>query len=89
MKKNDTKDYRDNVQKIIENLTDRAIEVGGTCTGEHGVGYGKKKYLRRMYGEGGVRMMESLKQSIDPFNIMNPGKIVDNDFYGRYKERIR
>jgi len=74
LKKNDTKDYRDNVQKIIENLTDRAIEVGGTCTGEHGVGYGKKKYLRRMYGEGGVRMMESLKQSIDPFNIMNPGK---------------
>ena len=83
--KNDTKEYRDNVSKVIENLTDRAIEVGGTCTGEHGVGYGKIKYLKRMYGAGGVSMMEAIKQSIDPFNIMNPGKIIENDFYSSFK----
>ncbi len=35
-----------------------------------------------MYGEGGMSMMEALKKSIDPWNIMNPGKIVSNDFYG-------
>ena len=83
--KNDTKEYRDNVSKVIENLTDRAIEVGGTCTGEHGVGYGKIKYLKRMYGSGGVSMMEAIKQSIDPFNVMNPGKVVENDFYSSFK----
>jgi len=85
LKKNDTKEYKDNVFKVIENLTDRAIRVGGTCTGEHGVGYGKKKYLVRMYGEGGVSMMEAVKKSLDPFNILNPGKIVDNDFYGGFR----
>eukprot|EP00581_Thalassiosira_minuscula_P004583 CAMPEP_0183744292 /NCGR_PEP_ID=MMETSP0737-20130205/65655_1 /TAXON_ID=385413 /ORGANISM="Thalassiosira miniscula, Strain CCMP1093" /LENGTH=653 /DNA_ID=CAMNT_0025979931 /DNA_START=214 /DNA_END=2172 /DNA_ORIENTATION=+ len=73
--KNDTKEYKESVFKVIENLTDRAIKVGGTCTGEHGVGYGKKKYLKRMYGEGGVSMMEAVKRSLDPFNILNPGKI--------------
>jgi len=83
--KNDTKEYKESVFKVIENLTDRAIKVGGTCTGEHGVGYGKKKYLKRMYGEGGVSMMEAVKRSLDPFNILNPGKIVDNDFYGGFR----
>ncbi|KAL3809008.1 LOW QUALITY PROTEIN: hypothetical protein ACHAXA_000288 [Cyclostephanos tholiformis] len=82
LKKNDTNEYRDRVTAIIENMTMRAISVGGTCTGEHGIGYGKKRYLARMHGEGGLSMMEALKRSIDPWNIMNPGKIVSNDFYG-------
>ena len=82
LKKNDTNEYRDRVTAIIENMTMRAISVGGTCTGEHGIGYGKKRYLARMHGEGGLSMMETLKRSIDPWNIMNPGKIVSNDFYG-------
>mmetsp|Transcript_28713 Transcript_28713/g.52459 ORF Transcript_28713/g.52459 Transcript_28713/m.52459 type:complete len:382 (-) Transcript_28713:131-1276(-) len=85
LKPGDTKDYKDRVFRVLENLTERAISVGGTCTGEHGIGYGKKKYLKRMYGEGGVSMMEALKKSMDPFNILNPGKIVDNDFYGGFK----
>jgi D-lactate dehydrogenase (cytochrome) len=75
-------EYRDRVTTIIENMASMAISVGGTCTGEHGIGYGKKKYLAKMYGEGGVSMMEALKKSIDPWNIMNPGKIVDNESYG-------
>ena len=82
LKNNDTKEYKENMFRVIENLMDRAIIAGGTCTGEHGVGYGKKQYLKRMYGEGGVSMMEAVKKSMDPFNILNPGKIVDNDFYG-------
>jgi len=85
LKPNDTKEYKDRVFRVLENLTERAIGVGGTCSGEHGIGYGKKKYLRRMYGEGGVSMMEALKKSMDPFNVLNPGKIVDNDFYGGFK----
>ncbi len=81
LRKDDTDEYRDSVTAIIDNMTNSAISVGGTCTGEHGIGYGKKKYLAKMYGEGGVSMMAALKKSIDPWNILNPGKIVDNDFY--------
>lgn len=61
----------------------RAMAVGGSCTGEHGVGYGKMKYLEKMYGSGGVALMKAVKRAIDPWNIMNPGKIVDTDFYRR------
>lgn len=85
LKKNDAKEYRENVFEVVEKLTDRAIRLGGTCTGEHGIGYGKKKYLKMMYGDGGVSMMKALKKSMDPYNIMNPGKIVDNDFYGGFR----
>ena len=62
-------------------MIERAVSVGGTCTGEHGVGYGKKKYLKMMYGAGGVSLMKAVKKSVDPWNIMNPMKIVDNDVY--------
>jgi len=47
--------------------------VGGTCTGEHGVGYGKMKYLREQYGDGMVWM---IKMALEMNNIMNPGKIL-------------
>ena len=73
----DTEEYKAKVWRLIEGLSNRAISCNGTCTGEHGVGSGKKKYLRRMYGEGGLKMMRAIKKSIDPFNIMNPGKIFD------------
>jgi D-lactate dehydrogenase (cytochrome) len=48
----------------------------GTCTGEHGVGQGKMKYLEAEHGGSALEMMRLLKRSIDPDNIMNPGKIV-------------
>ena len=81
MKKNDTDQYREKVFRVIELMTERALSVGGTCTGEHGVGYGKKKFLEKMYGQAGVSLMQTVKRSIDPFNIMNPGKIVDVDCF--------
>ncbi|KAL7517911.1 hypothetical protein ACHAWX_002786 [Stephanocyclus meneghinianus] len=77
MVESDTEDYRKRVFQVNENLIRRVISVGGTCTGEHGVGYGKKKYLERMYGKGGIQLMTSVKKALDPWNVMNPGKIVD------------
>ena len=61
------------VKAVYGRMIDRALAAGGTCTGEHGIGSGKRGYLRREHGEG-VDVMRQIKQSLDPFNIMNPGK---------------
>ncbi|ESR27310.1 FAD-linked oxidase C-terminal domain-containing protein [Lutibaculum baratangense] len=63
---------------FMSRLVDRAIEMGGTCTGEHGVGHGKTKYLAKELGEA-VDVMRAVKQAIDPGCIMNPGKIISPD----------
>lgn len=55
----------------------RAIALGGTCTGEHGVGVGKKDFLRAEMGDGTVGLMQLIKTTVDPKNIMNPGKLLD------------
>lgn len=57
-------------------MAHRAIEMGGTCSGEHGVGVGKIDLLRLEMGEGSMQLMELIKTSIDPHNIMNPGKVL-------------
>jgi D-lactate dehydrogenase (cytochrome) len=69
-------DYLQRVQGVSERLVHRALAVGGTCTGEHGVGQGKMRYLEQQYGPGAVLMMQRIKDSLDPYGIMNPGKIV-------------
>jgi D-lactate dehydrogenase (cytochrome) len=50
--------------------------MNGTCTGEHGVGQKKMKYLEAEHGVPAVELMRTLKRAIDPMNIMNPGKVV-------------
>ena len=72
----DSKEYLDKLHKVNNNLIQRTLKAGGTCTGEHGVGYGKIKYLEQQYGQGAVHTMKAIKQSLDPNNIMNPGKVI-------------
>ena len=57
-----------------EELVIRALELGGTATGEHGVGLGKTRYMPREHGPA-LEVMRSIKQTLDPNNILNPGKI--------------
>jgi D-lactate dehydrogenase (cytochrome) len=54
--------------------------MDGTCTGEHGIGQGKKKYMAAEHGEGWA-FMGAIKKAMDPDNILNPGKIVRDDLY--------
>ena len=73
------KDDEDEVKRIkifVERVVERALAMDGTCTGEHGVGQGKMKYLEKEHGVAAMEMMRLLKRSIDPLNIMNPGKMV-------------
>lgn len=63
------------VKGFMERLTARAIGMEGTCTGEHGVGQGKIKYMTSELGAG-VHMMRQIKRALDPLDIMNPGKVL-------------
>jgi D-lactate dehydrogenase (cytochrome) len=72
-------DDRDEVKRaegLCQRLVERSLAMEGTCTGEHGVGQGKMKYLAPEHGEQALAVMRSLKRALDPQNIMNPGKIV-------------
>jgi D-lactate dehydrogenase (cytochrome) len=62
--------------RFHERLVERAIAMDGTCTGEHGVGQGKIKYLEAEHGKAAVEVMRSVKRALDPDNIFNPGKVV-------------
>jgi len=63
-------------EAISKRLVERAIELGGTSTGEHGVGTGKQEYLAAEGGNASVEAMRAIKEALDPAGILNPGKIL-------------
>ncbi|MES3010826.1 MAG: FAD-linked oxidase C-terminal domain-containing protein [Pseudomonadota bacterium] len=71
----DSATERATAEALNQQVVARALRLGGTCTGEHGVGLHKMDFLRTETGDGAVAMMASIKQALDPQNIMNPGKI--------------
>ena len=60
---------------LLERLVERALAMDGTCTGEHGIGQGKMKYLKAEHGEPALATMRAIKRALDPLDIINPGKI--------------
>ena len=65
-----------NIRKFSDNLVNKTLSLGGTSTGEHGIGLNKKKYLEKEH-ESSLFLMKNIKKALDPNNIMNPGKIFD------------
>ena len=69
---------RDEIERaegLLERLVDRALAMDGTCTGEHGIGQGKMKYLNAEHGAPALDAMRAIKRALDPLDILNPGKI--------------
>lgn len=64
------------VEALAKKLALLAIELEGTCSGEHGIGLTKRGYLRRELGDGTLRLMRRIKREMDPLNLLNPGKIL-------------
>ena len=65
------------VELALEEIVEKVISIGGTVTGEHGVGLAKKAFLRRQLGEGSYALLQLVKNALDPNALLNPGKIFD------------
>jgi len=72
----DDQSFQQKLMAIFDEMYDRAVQVGGLVSGEHGIGYAKKEYMRRQLGEVQVRIMKEIKKAFDPNNILNPGKVI-------------
>lgn len=69
-------------EAVHDRLVHRALELGGTCTGEHGIGIGKREHLATELGDGAMHVMAAVKRALDPYGIMNPGKVIPDRYLG-------
>jgi D-lactate dehydrogenase (cytochrome) len=72
--RNDADEVR-RAEEFLARLAERAVAMDGTCTGEHGIGQGKMKYLLAEHGAPALQTMRAIKRALDPLDILNPGKI--------------
>ena len=68
-------DWEKTLAAIFDRMYAKSVELGGLVSGEHGIGYAKKDFLKRQYGERPIALMQGIKQVFDPKNILNPGKV--------------
>ena len=68
-------DWENTLSAIFDRMYEKSVELGGLVSGEHGIGYAKKDFLKRQYGETPIALMQGIKQVFDPKNILNPGKV--------------
>jgi len=66
------------IQEVVHKINTQIIQMGGTCTGEHGIGIGKIRDLELEAGVNSIAVMRAMKKALDPKNILNPGKIFSN-----------
>jgi glycolate oxidase len=71
------KDEMHRVELAFHEIFDEAIRLGGTITGEHGIGIAKKTFLPKFAGDAQMRVMRELRKALDPAGILNPGKMFD------------
>ena len=64
------------IEAVNERVVARALELGGTCTGEHGIGIGKRRWMETEHGPGAVALMRAIKRLVDPEGLLNPGKLL-------------
>ncbi|MBQ4110318.1 MAG: FAD-binding oxidoreductase [Clostridia bacterium] len=70
------KEWENTLEKCFERMYNKAEELGGLVSGEHGIGFAKKGYLKKLYGDTPIALMQGIKQVFDAKNILNPGKIM-------------
>jgi glycolate oxidase len=68
-------DWQKTLSAIFDEMYQKAVELGGLVSGEHGIGYAKKEFLRRQCGETPIGLMQGIKRVFDEKNILNPGKV--------------
>ena len=71
----DQESWEKTLSAIFDRMYEKSVELGGLVSGEHGIGYAKKEFLKRQYGETPIALMQGIKQVFDPKNILNPGKV--------------
>ena len=73
----DEKTWQEKLNRAFDLMYQKSVELAGLVSGEHGIGYAKRIYMKRQYGEGQVKLMRAIKAAFDPKNILNPGKVCE------------
>lgn len=69
--------FEEKLSQIFDEMYKKSKEVGGLVSGEHGIGYAKKNYMKEVLGENQIKLMQGIKEVFDPNHILNPGKVID------------